>query len=243
MFWAATVVVVVVLIVAILTFAFQTPLVKFANDHNWGFLAGLLSGPWYNQVPTLILGIGTIAAVYQVAQTRRGTSSQVAVELFRHLRRPDTLWTLRALYEIGPEEAIRLVQPDRERATARGQKEEQMQKLRDELDDVIDNLELIGSLVSDGIIDRRMAVEAYAGSTALRCWYVLGGYVPIMRQERGSSYCTYFEDFAARAFEHFKNRRRAFGKPVMFRRGASGEHLDLVQYMLDNPTFRPHRRI
>ena len=188
----------------------------------------------------LVAGIGV--AIWQIIVTRnaarRNTSAQVAVQLFIELRRENMVKALRSIYRNSPSELVLLldISPKDEC------KEENKQKveLRKEIENVIDHLELIGALVARGIIDKKMAIEAYSGTGSLRCWYVLGEYIIKARSQRGGPYCKYFEDFAWRTLEHQKTVSQ--DERIRFYKDDPKASFDLIKYFIDNPDTQPKKR-
>jgi len=158
-------------------------------DWTWGWTA-------IGAIATCILAGSIFVAIWQIIVTRentnkqleaarKSTSAQVAVQLFQILREEEAVETIEKIYELGPNYSAGFIKNDAE--------------LKKKIEHVIDNLELLGALVAQRIIDKQLAIEAYSGSTALRCWYVLREYIIEERnRRRGGLYCKYLEDFARR---------------------------------------------
>ena len=164
----------------------------------WGaglvFVWWLSKGEWLvvSAVATWFLALGVAYAFLQLQQARKSTKAQLAVELFRELRSDETLEKLRFIYGLKPREIINL--PDEER--------ERNKDKHDIIDHVLDRFELLGALVSQGIIDERLAIEAYGGPPVLKCWHQLGeNYIKKIRSQRGL-FCKYVEDFAKRTVKY-----------------------------------------
>jgi hypothetical protein len=105
---------------------------------------------------TWLLAGGIAFAILQVRQARKNTDAQLAVELFKELRNYETVEKLRSIYDLTSEDLKRLPS-DREK----------------EIDYILDRLDVLGALVVNRIIDKKLAIETYGGYSALRCWYKL----------------------------------------------------------------------
>lgn len=141
---------------------------------------------------TWVLAGGVFFIFWQIMEARRGTHAQVAVELFRELRSNETLKNLRFIYGLKPEEIKDLLDegPD--------QNKDKLEKIVH----VLDRFELLGALVKQGIIDERLAIEAYGGPPVVKCWYQLGElYIKEIRKQRGL-FCKYVQDFARRTVRY-----------------------------------------
>ena len=156
----------------------------------WGLGAvGLVIWKGWEQLAALatwFLVLGIVFAILQVRQARKSTNAQLAVELFKELRSDRALEVLRFIYSLKPDGLHALSSTDLH-----------------SIDYVKDRLDLLGALVDEGIIDTRLAIDAYAGVTALRCWYQLHEWVKEVRDERGY-FGDNFEGFARLSLEHFK---------------------------------------
>jgi hypothetical protein len=60
--------------------------------------------------------------------------------------------------------------------------------------------------VTAGVVDKQLAIEGFAGVTAMKCWYQLALFIRKRREDRGY-YAESFEAFAYLAFEYFKKRK------------------------------------
>jgi hypothetical protein len=138
-------------------------------------------------IATWLLALGIVFAILQVYQARKSTNAQLAVELFRELRGEETKNTLRFIYQLKAGDTQRLCSVDVYN-----------------IDSVIDKFELLGALVNQGIIDKRLAIEAFAGPLALRCWYQLAPYIREQEKARGFFVANY-EDFVRGAVEYFES--------------------------------------
>jgi hypothetical protein len=126
---------------------------------NWEVLTGFA---------TWILAGGVFLAFWQIGQARKSTNAQIAMDLFRELRSDRALEILRFIYSLKPEE-------DRQTLHAID---------LHSIDYVLDRFDMLGALVDEGIVDTRLAIDVYAGVTALRCWYVLHQYIWKVRDKR-----------------------------------------------------------
>ena len=227
--------------IAAVNFFYQQELVDFLNGLGWYKLAGFASGSWWVNIPTWILALGVLGGLWftwwQIRETRKSTNAQVAVDLFNRLREDEAVYALRTIYRHEPEDlAILLdIKPEDEKRT-NGEKI----GLKKGIEYVLDNLELIGALVANEIIDERMAIEAYGGTTVLRCWYVLREYIKKARTQRGGPYCKYLEDFAWRALEHQKKVPQ--DERILFYKDDPNKPFDLIRYFIENPDKQPKKR-
>ena len=146
---------------------------------------------------TWLLAGGVFFAILQVYQAKKSTNAQLAVDLFRELRSDETKNTLRFIYKFKSGDAERLGAAE-----------------RNKIDSVIDKFELLGALVNQGIIDERLAIEAFAGPPALRCWYQLVSYIREQEKIRGF-FITNYEDFTRSAVEYFE-----------------GQHVEIIFYRI-----------
>jgi len=178
--------VVVLLIAAGLNYFFQKQLIDFFTSLKWEPMISLVSGPWWNFLPTLILAAGVLFAIWQIMETRKSTNAQIAVELFRELRNEDALRIVRFIYGLDPEEKVQnLPAIDKHN-----------------IDYLLDRLDLLGALVEKRIIDKPLAIEGFGGPAVLRCWYQLVRYIRNIQDERGY-YVENYETLARRSLEYF----------------------------------------
>ena len=95
--------------------------------------------------------------------------------------------------------------------------------------------------MKQGIIDEKLAIEAYGGPPVLKCWYQLGEkYIKRVRGKRGL-FCKYVEDFAACTFEYQRDNSPE-KEWIWFRRGTKGKRVNLIQYYKSNPRLQPKRQ-
>jgi hypothetical protein len=194
------------LILAVVSFFYQSEWVECLTSKGWDKLAGFISGPWWtNSIPALILAWGVVVAIWQINETRKSTKAQLVVEVFRELRNPDTIETLREIYE--------LTQDDLQDMPIEKSKK---------IDHIIDKYAALEIWAAKGIIDKEIAVEV--GPTVLRCWYRLHSYIENTRRQRGY-YGDNFEALVRLALDHFrKNNMRVMLWPA----GHQGEEVNLV---------------
>lgn len=157
--------------------------VYWKSNGNWQVVAA---------VATWFLAATVAFAYLQLREARKSTKAQIAVELFRELRSNQTLEKLRSIYSLKPEEIKRLSKEEMENNKEKHEK----------INHVLDRFELLGALVKQGIIDERLAIEAYGGPPVLKCWYKLGEhFIKEIRKQRGL-FCKYVQDFAKCTVEY-----------------------------------------
>jgi len=161
-------------------------------------------------IGTWILAGGVVYAFLQVRQARKSTNAQIALELFRELRNPETIERLRLIYELTQDDF----------------KDIPIEKSK-EIDHVIDKYAALEVWVDNGIIDKKIAVEA--GPSALRCWYRLHSYIESARKRRGY-YGDNFEAYVRLALDHFHKNKI---KVKLWRESHQGEDIDLVTELQD----------
>jgi hypothetical protein len=178
-------------------------------DWTWGW-------PAVAAIATGVLAGGVIFAFLQIRQARKSTNAQLAAGLFKELRDYETVEKLRSIYDLKPDDL------------------EDSQIDEKKIGYVLDRFELLGALVAKGIIDKKLAIEAYAGASALRCWYQLHKYIRKVRDERGYV-CENYEDFARLSLDYFKKE----GIQVkLYREGEKDKVIDLITE-LQKDEFRP----
>jgi len=150
---------------------------------GWPAVAALATG-----ILAIGVFVGFLRAKKQLEEARKSTNAQLAVELFRELRSEETKENLRSIYNLRTQDSKTLTD---------------YQKIR--IDHVLDKFGILGALVRQKIIDERLAIEAFAGPPALRCWYQLAEYIKEERKNCGF-FLKNYEEFARRTFEHFKDR-------------------------------------
>ena len=159
-------------------------IVIWATCRDWAILAA---------ISTWVLAVGVVFAIWQVRQARLSTNAQIAMDLFKELRDEETIKKLRMIYD----SVYDLSKP----LDIKDLKDHEEKK--NDIDFVIDRFDVLGVLVDKGIVDDKLAIDAYAGTPSLRCWYILREYIKEVRKDRG-----YFGDnlegFARLSLEHFK---------------------------------------
>jgi hypothetical protein len=193
---------------------------------------------WWNwqvlgAIATWVLAAGVGVAVWQVSdnryhadeqakQARNSTNAQIALDLFFKLRSSDSMKILRSVYS---------------------KKSKSIEEVKsnikvEDIDLILDNLGIVGRLIIQDILDEKLAIEAFGGVSVIRCWYQFGGYIKELRRKRGLQYGSYFEDFASRALEHFKNFKSDW---IRMYHGEGDESFDLIQELLKDEKLRPKR--
>jgi hypothetical protein len=151
----------------------------FWDEHIWEVIAA---------VATWLVTLGIAFAFIQIRQARKSTNAQIALELFKELRSDEALKILRFIYGLNPKEPGIVYLADRYR-----------------VEYILDRFDVLAVLVRKGIIDPELAIDAYAGVTVLRCWYVLHSFVDEIRADR--KYFGYnFEGFSNECIEYFDKR-------------------------------------
>jgi hypothetical protein len=127
---------------------------------NWQVLTGFA---------TWVLAGGVFLAFWQIREARKSTNAQIAMDLFRELRSDKILDIIRYIYNLQPNEDGKCI----------------TEKHKHDIDYILNRLDILGILVDEGIVDKRIAIDGYAGVTALRCWYILHQYIWKLRCQRG----------------------------------------------------------
>ena len=138
-------------------------------------------------IATCVLAGSLFAAIWQIKVTRKSTNAQLAVNLFRELRSEETKNTLRFIYQLRAEDIQHLCRTDIHN-----------------IDSILDKFEMLGGLVNRDVIDKPLAIETYAGASALRCWYQLCQLYIRKEQEKRGYYCENYENFARLSLDYFK---------------------------------------
>ncbi len=188
---------------------FLVGVIIFVITKDWQIVAA---------IATWLLAGGLIFAILQVQQARRSTNAQLAVELFRELRSIKTLNGLHLIYSLKPEKFENL-----------------SKEAIDQIEYVVNRLNMIGALVANGIIDERLAIEAFAGAPALRCWYQLYEHYIKENQHNRGFYCENYEGFARRSLDYFRDAN----KQIWFHReGEEDRKIELITE-LQQDVLRP----
>ena len=149
-------------------------------------------------IATCVLVTGIGIAIWQIIVTRKNTAeqleaarkstnAQLAVELFRELRSEETLNTLRFIYDLKPDHIKDLHPTD-----------------MNNIDSLLDKFEMISALVNHEIVDKRIAIDVFAGPPALRCWHQLAEYIRAKGNKRGF-FIKHYEAFTRSTLEYFHN--------------------------------------
>jgi hypothetical protein len=182
-------------------------------------------GEWEWQVltgiATWVLAGSVFFAFWQIREARKSTNAQLAVELFKELRSEETKSYLRFIYQLRPEDIQLLCSIDRY-----------------SIDSVLDKFELLGALVKQRIINETLAIEAFAGPPALRCWHQLAEYIRNQEKDRGGYFVENYEVFTRRTVECFEKEHIEI---VFHRIGAEDKPLvkDLRELIDKNDDLRP----
>ena len=161
-------------------------------------------------IATCVLVLGVVAAFWQIRQAKKSINAQTALEVFRELRDPKTVETLRLIYNLTQDEL----------------KNMPIEKSKI-IDHLIDKYGALEVWVDRGIIDKEIAIEV--GSPALRCWYRLRSYIENTRNQRGY-YGDNFEALVRLALDHLhKNKMRVKFWPA----GHKDKEVDLVTELQD----------
>lgn len=154
---------------------------------------------------TWVLAGSIFLAIWQIIVTRestteqlkaatKSTNAQIAMDLFKELRDAKTIEMLRTIYDL-----------PYDLSTAEGLKKLKNNEKKD-IDYVLDRFDVLGVLVQKKIVNEELAIDVYAGTPSLRCWYRLHKYIKEVRDERGY-FGVNIEDFAARSLEHFDKHK------------------------------------
>jgi len=166
-------------------------------------------------IATCVLAGGIGFAVWQIWEARRSTNAQVAVGLFEDLRNAATVEKLRLIYDLESDDFKCL--PNEK-----------------EIDYVLDRFDMLGALTLNRIIDKKLAVETYAGSPALKCWYKLCHYVRKGRERRGY-YMENYESFVRLCLDYFKE---ANVRVMFYKKGEEDKGVNLITE-LEKDQFSP----
>ena len=152
---------------------------------DWTIVVAI--GTW---VSTFIVGLGIGFGFLQLRESRLGTNAQIAMDIYNELHNKESLETLRFIYELNPDNPAIVYNSDKYR-----------------IEYLLDRYNLLALLVKNGIVDRDLAIDTYAGVSVLKCWYVLHKFIYDMREiQKRKSYCYPFEGFTHLCMENFKRR-------------------------------------
>ena len=133
---------------------------------DWSMLAG---------ISTWVLAMGVLFAIWQIRLTKQSMNAQLAVELFRVLRDPTIKDTLSEIVYSNRPSQIKNFTND-------VTKKDEVKKI----EYVLNWFDMLGALVIKGIVNKQLAIEAFAGRPALRCWYQLAPYIRQEQKNRGT---------------------------------------------------------
>ena len=182
-------------------------------------------------IGTWFIAIGIFFAFWQYLQMRRSTNAQLAIGLLQELQRQDRVETLRYIYSFDnpiSHEDVEMVLSEQHRT---------------HIDMVLNQLDMLGILVKNRVMDERLAIDGYAGGTVLRCWYQLHLYIRGEEEgKRGSNVYEHLEYLVSRTLKYAKSQH----KPkywISFRPGAKGKRIDLVATLTEtkDPKLEPKR--
>ena len=169
-------------------------------DWTWSWTA-------VGAIATCVLAGGIGFAIWQIWETRRSTSAQVAVGLFKELRNAETVEMLRSIYALKSYDFKPL-----------------LSKNEKEIDYVLGRFEMLGALTLTKIIDKKLAIETYGGAPALKCWYKLYDYIREVQNRRGYCFENY-ELFVELCLKYFKKYKV---QVKFYKKGEENEEIDLV---------------
>jgi hypothetical protein len=171
---------------------------------------------------TWVLAGGVLVAIWQISETRRSTNAQIAMDIFKELRSDEALQSLKTIYNREDNSPDKLNDTDKEKITL-----------------ILDMFEVLGILVDKEIVDKDIAIHAFGGASALRCWYSLHNYIKIIGNERGP-YKLNFEIYTRRCLEYFLKK----GIDVKLTYGGKNGEKKTVDIIaeLQKPEFKPRTR-
>ncbi len=189
----------------------------------WGaglvFIWWLSKGDWQlvSAIATWFLVLGVVYAFWQVQQARLSTNAQLAMELFRVLRSEESKNTLRLIYRLRPEDIPRL-----HTNTNIG-----IENLKNEINSLLDKFEMLGSLVNHSIIEKSLAIEAFGGAPALRCWYCLAEYIRKEEDCKRGFFLQNYEAFTRLCLDYFDKEQV---EVKFYKEDSSETPKDLIQF-------------
>lgn len=173
-------------------------IIYWKSDGKWEIIAAIAT--WF-------LALGVAFAFLQLRQARKSTNAQIAMSLFNELRSSESIEKIRLIYDLKQDEFKYLPR----------YKEK-------EIDYILDRFDTLGNFVTEGIINRKLAIETYGGPPALRCWYKLcRGFIRETQKDRGY-YCENYENFTRLCLDYFHKK----GIEVKFR-AVGEEERELVK--------------
>jgi hypothetical protein len=131
-------------------------------------------------IATWVLAGSLFFVILQVYEARKSTNAQLAVNFYEfNTREIENI--LSKIYQSKPENVENEVP-------------------KEDIERVLDNMETLGILVKEGILDEKLAIRLFGG-WPIRAWSRLSDYVELRRKERGH-YSRYAEDFAKRSIKY-----------------------------------------
>jgi hypothetical protein len=186
------------------------PLLIFNRAFNWVAISVLV---------TWVLVGGLLLTFWQIFMTResieeqrKSTNAQIAMDLFRELRSDRALEIIRTIYNRKENDPNKLDTIDKHN-----------------IEYILDRFEVLGILVDEGIVDKRLAMDSYGGASALRCWYRLHPYIKEIEKKRGQ-YKINYKSYAQRCLKYFKERN--FSVILI----TESENIDIISELL-KPEF------
>jgi len=126
-----------------------------------------------------ILLVAGLVAWRQLRLTRSSTNAQLMIGFYNRFSTPERIETVRLIYRTEPDKVHKL-----------------SRKEIDAIERELDVLDTIGHLVRRDIVDKHLAIDAFAAPPTLRCWYKLREFIDRARDDRGGYYCRGVEYFA-----------------------------------------------
>jgi len=206
-------------------------------------VVGLLCSYWMwnwqvlETVATWVLAGGVGVAIWQIIVTRenttnqleavrKSTNAQIAVGLFQELRNSEAIKKLRHIYNIKHSDL---------RYLSRGYLSFET---KEDIDYVLDRFDTLGVLVAKDLVDKQLAIEVYAGISALRCWYILHEYIEGQRKIRGY-YAENYEAFVRLSLDYFEEARI---EPKFYRKDESGQVIEVIDLLIELKKNELHPR-
>ena len=174
-------------------------------------------------IATCIAAGGVGVAIWQINESRKSTNAQIAMDLFKELRSVKALRRLQDIYKREDSDPNKL-----------------NDNAKEDISYILDRFEVLGILVDKGIVDEDIAIHAYGGASALRCWYRLHNYIKVIRNERGP-YKLNFEIYTRRCLEYFPQKGIEVKLTLESKIGEEKKTVDIIAE-LQKPEFKPRTR-
>ena len=126
-------------------------------------------------IQTVLIAAGLVYGFRQVQEARRARESAVILDVFQRLHSRDASRRRHRIYHELPDIGESLP-PD----------------LEDDLRQVINEFDLLGYLVVNGVLPQDAVLELYY-ATVIRVWRATSPYIQAQRESRGTLYAQYFE--------------------------------------------------